>query len=242
MLRPPPAEYSAIHQRLKRREVLEHLQAFLSPLQLTRRVQVRVEECGAETRPYRPGGAVTICYEYIARIEALAPPAKTPEGVLREDMIAGAFVQVMLHEFAHAVFDILQVPLLGREEDAADKLAAFIMLQFGKEVALPTLSGAAWFFEASKRTWTGSDFSDVSGTEQQRFYNYLCIAHGADPRLFAPLLRNTLLKTHRAANCTSEYSDLQFAFNSTIMRHVDPDLLKKVQQTQWLRPDDGKGI
>ena len=34
-------------------------------------------------------------------------------------------MQAMLHEMAYAVFDVLQVPVWGREADAADKLAGF---------------------------------------------------------------------------------------------------------------------
>ena len=110
-------------------------------------------------------------------------------------------MQVVLHEMAHALFDVLKVPVFGREEDAADKLAAFIMLQFGKDTAVRALRGSAWFFEASNRTWTGSDFSDVSGTESQRYYNYLCMALGGDRETFTPILRDTLLKTSRAVWC-----------------------------------------
>ncbi len=59
---------------------------------------------------------------------------------------------------------------------------------------------------------------------------------------FTPVVRNSLLKTRRALWCSREYNDLRFAFNKTIMPHVDPDLMRKVQSIEWLRPDDGKGI
>src|SRR5262249_40040434 len=99
--------------------------------------------------PYQLGGAVTICYEYIAEVDRLAPKEKTALGVTREIAVAGAIIQVALHQTALAIFDILQIPVWGREADAADKLAGFIILQFGKDVALPTLRGTAHFFEAS---------------------------------------------------------------------------------------------
>jgi hypothetical protein len=40
---------------------------------------------------------------------------------------------MFLHETGHAVFDLLEVPVLGREEDAADLFSAYIMLHFGKD-------------------------------------------------------------------------------------------------------------
>ena len=70
-----------------------------------------------------------------------------------------------LQQTASAVFDAFNTPIWGREQDAADKLAGFLMLQFGQANARKLLNGAAYFFEASDRTWTGSDFSDTRGTE-----------------------------------------------------------------------------
>jgi hypothetical protein len=251
--------FRPIYEKLKKRRVLEELKAFLSPLRLPRTVWVKIEQCDRESRPYEPGGAVTICYEYVHQLEKLAEKipinTRTARGVGRDDAVVGAFVQVVLHEMSHVVFDVLQVPVWGREEDAADKLAGFLMLQFGTDVARKLLNGAAYFFEASDQTWTGSDFSGVYGTEAQRFYNYLCIAYGGDEKAFKdfvvdtsprsagrpkPADRADLLPERRIPWCRGEYTNVQYAFEETIMPSVDRDLMRKVLATQWLRPDDGK--
>src|SRR4051812_35130100 len=205
---PKNAAYRPIYDKLKKRQVLEQLRAFMAPLTLTRKLPVKIDECGKPSSPFEPGGGVTICYEYIAEIERLAPAEKTALGVSRDVAVTGAFIQILLHEMAHAVFDVHQIPVWGREEDAADYLAGFIMLQFGKDVALTTLMGTAHFFEASDRTWTGSDFSDVKSTESQRFYNYLCLAHGGpSSEAFKPFLTQMkFINLPRAKKCASEYS------------------------------------
>ncbi len=235
---PQNPAYAPIRERLMRRQVLEQLRFFLSPLRLPRPLQVRIDQCNAPKRPYQPGGQVVICYEYVARVDQMAPKEVPPGGLPRESMIVGAFVQTTLNEVAQGVFDILEIPLWGREEDAADKLAAFIMLQFGKEVALKVLIGAAWFFEVSDRTWTGSDFASVHSPEAQRFYNYLCIAYGYDPATFKFLVDQNILPQRRAQRCGGEYYDLRFAFAKEILPHVDMDLLKKVQGATWLMLDE----
>jgi Putative metallopeptidase len=252
---PSNAEYRPIYERLKTRRVLEELRAFLAPLQLPSKVLVKIEQCNKPGRLYQPGEPVTICYEYIARLEELAAkvPAdgKTRRGVSREDAVVGAFVQVVLQQMSSAVFEILDVPLWGREEDAADKVAGFLMLQFGAETARKLLNGAAYFFEASDRTWTGSDFSDIRGTEAQRFYNYLCIAYGGDKKSFNDFVegqrargpgrqRIDLLPQDRAVRCSNEYLDLKWNFDRTIMPSVNDDLLQKVLVRIWLQPGDGK--
>jgi hypothetical protein len=252
---PSNADYRPIYERLKTRRVLEELRAFLAPLQLPRKVLVKIEQCNEPGRLYQPGQPVTICYEYIARLEELATkiPAdgKTQRGVSRDDAVVGAFVQVVLQQMSSAVFEVLDVPIWGRGEDAADKLAGFLMLQFGAETARKLLNGAAYFFEASDRTWTGSDFSDIRGTEAQRFYNYLCIAYGGAKRTFSDFVegqqskgpgsrRIDVLPQERAVRCPQEYLDLKWAFDSTIMPSVDQDLLQKVLARNWLQPGDGK--
>ncbi len=256
---PRDAAFRPIYERLKKRQVLEQLSALLSPLRLPRKIETRIEQCGQTSKDYKPGGPVTICYEYIAQLEKLAEKipanARTARGVSREDAIVGAFVQIVLHEMSHAVFDVFKLPVWGREEDAADKLAGFLMLQFGTEIARKTLNGAAYFFEASDRTWTGSDFSDVRGTEAQRFYNYLCIAYGGDQTAFKDFVQDDgqgarssssgpsqsrqrldLLPSRRAVRCPKEYTDLKYAFDVTILPYVDQDLMQKVlARKDWLQ-------
>ena len=257
---PSEPEYRSIYERLKARQVLEELRQFLAPLRLPRKVLVQIEQCDKGTPRYTEGGPVTICYQYIHELEKYAEKipedARTARGVSREDAVVGAFVQVVLNGMSQAVFDVLEVPVWGREEDAADKLAGFLMLQFGTDTARRLLNGAAYFFEASDRTWTGSDFAATRGTQAQRFYNYLCIAYGGDPKAFKDFVeasgagarpgqqtqvRIDLLPQHRAEQCHKEYNDLQFAFNQTIMPFVDQDMLTKVlARRDWLRSSDGK--
>ncbi len=233
-------QFNAIRERLMKRQVLEQLRLFLSPLRLPRKLLVQTAQCNAERQPYQPGGPVTICYEYVAKVDQIAPRNPPAGSLPRELMIVGAFVQTVLQQVSVAVFDILELPVWGREEDAADQVAAFIMVSFGKEVALKVLIGAAWFFDASDRTWTGSDFASAQSPEAQRFFNYLCIAFGADQSTFKFLLDQNMLPVRRAQRCGNEFHALRFSFLKTIMPHVDQNLLKKVQGAGWLMLDEPK--
>ena len=243
---PSDAKFRPIYDALKHRQVLERLRTFLTPLRLPKELSVRLAQCGAETMPYKSGGSVTICYEMVQRITDITfeNTKDASEQVLITD---GTFVQAVLHEVAYAVFDLLQVPIWGREEDAADRVAALIMMQFGDQVAVTTITGTARFFEYSKRTWTGAEFADEASPEAQRFYNYLCIAYGGDPITFSflaprpgpsPMAR---LSAYRAQWCPREYAQVRDAFNLRIMPFVDPDLVIKVRASQWMRADEIPG-
>lgn len=233
---PSNPSFRPIYDDLKRRRVLEELQQFISPLRLPRKILVKTDECGRDTVIYERGKPITICYEYVARIVALAPEVQTPKGISRENAIIGAFAQSVLHQVSLATFDILNIPVWGRVEDAADKVTAYVMLQFSKDLAVRMIAGATWFFEASKRTWTGSDFASATSPQIQRFYNYLCIAYGGNPDAFRSNLTYEFLDTARAVRCTNEYRDLDDAFKKTILPHIDPVRLEMVRSMEWARP------
>jgi hypothetical protein len=237
---PKNPNYESDYELLKKRQILEELREFLAPLRLPRHIQVRTTQCGQTNSWYdSTDGSVTICYEWVDFVRRIAPVDTSPDGITRDDVIVGAIVQVVLHEMSHAVFDQLNVPHFGREEDGADLLAGFVMLQFGSDVAKRTLSGAAYFFqfEASSREPTATDFSDVHGTDAERFYNYLCIAYGGQPDAFRDLATK-FLPPSRIGDCAREYHIIQSAFLRTIYPHIDKDLLKIVQSRQWLLPGD----
>jgi hypothetical protein len=240
---PSDAKYSTFYDGLKRRQVLERLQGFLVPLRLPVPLTVTLAQCGAERKPYQSGGPVTICYELVQRIIDITNQ-KTKDLSEQTLIVDGTFVEAVLHEVALAVFDLLRVPVWGRVEDAADRVAALIMIKFSDQVALTTILGTAKFFEYSHHEWTGVDFADEGSPEAQRFYNYLCIAYGGDPRTFkflAPGPGPSLLPklpAHRGPRCAGEYRQVQHAFDLRIMPFVDPQLLVKVRASQWLLTDE----
>ena len=147
--------------------------------------------------------AITVCYEYIDDILRNAPKETTPAGVTRMDAIIGPTLEVFLHEVGHAVFDYLGVPVLGREEDAADQFAAYLLLQFAKSDARRLIVGVAYTYQRGRiqTEYQKNPFADEHGLPAQRFYNVLCMAYGADPKLFADLVEKEYLPKERAEGC-----------------------------------------
>jgi hypothetical protein len=239
-VRPTNRNYQSIYERLQNRHVLEDLRRLLAPVKLPRKLTVKLDECrGQQRSPYRPGGPVTICYELVDRIEKVGAKVDASD---RPVVVAGAFIQALLHELSYAMFDLLQVPVWGRASDAADRLSALVMIKFGEDVAKTVIIGSAMFLAASDRTWTGSEFADTLSPDDQRFYNYLCIAYGGSPIAFRYLTTGTppAIPAARARRCPSEYREVLSAFNLRIMPHVDADLLLKVRATPWLLSTDLK--
>jgi hypothetical protein len=230
------ANYEAmkrVRERLMNNRLLERFSLFLAPLKLPTTLRLRTRQCDEANAFYnRTDTSITLCYEYVQLFEQRAPKETTPQGITREDAIIGAIVGTLLHETGHALFSIYRVPVLGREEDAADQIAGFVMLQFGRDAALTTIKGSAWKW--ANQDWSNPVFHDVHSTPQQRFYNFLCIAYGGDPDAFKKFIDIGWLPKWRAPLCAAEYQQVKLAFEETIAPQLDADLTRRVQETKWL--------
>jgi hypothetical protein len=144
-----------------------------------------------------------------------------------------------MHEAGHAIFDLLKVPIFGREEDAADQFAAYVTLQAGKEEARRLMAGAAYQYkggvQSESKTISTKSFADEHGTIAQRFFNILCLAYGADEELFKDIVANGYLPKERAEGCSDEYAQVAYAFNTLIGPYIDRKLAAKMHKN-WLPP------
>jgi Putative metallopeptidase len=234
---PKSAELQPLYHMLIRRHALPKVKEIFSPLRLPVDVTVRNVECGVSNAWYqRP--VVTICYEYARDILKMAPQETSPDGITPEDAVVGQFLYTAAHEMGHAVFDLLDIPLFGRPEDAADEFAAHVLLRIGKEDARKLVEGAAYTYTNYVRNPTVTvpvtAFADVHGAPMQRLYNLICIAYGADHDMFADLVGSGFLSKERAPDCRVEFGELNFAFQRLIYPYLDPKLLSEVLSKSWV--------
>jgi hypothetical protein len=179
-----------------------------------------------------------VCYEYLEELKSNAPDKTTLGGATPQDAIYGPIIEVFLHEVSHALFDQLKIPILGREEDAADLLAAYSMLKLDKDIARRTVSGVSFMYgrEARSENLNLERFADVHGLTAQRLYNLLCIAYGADSQLFADVVEKGWLPKSRAEGCADEYRQVEYAVEKLLGQYVDETTEKKIDRKKLLRP------
>jgi len=235
---PKNPAHQVIYRKLKEIRALENLREFLSAFRLPRTLLVKTEGCDGESNAWYEDGAITICYEYIEEIWRTAPSETTADGITPVDALFGPVTDTALHEFGHAIFEIYKLPVFGREEDAADQVAAYIELQLGKDQARRLIGGVAYayFTEAKAETKTPKleRFANEHATPAQRLYNVMCIAYGADPKLFGDVVAKGHLPKERAEGCADEYRQAAFAFETLIGPHLDRKLAQKVLRKSWL--------
>ena len=228
---PEKPAHQQIHDLLKERHTLERLQEFLSPFRLRWPLNISLTECDGEADAWYGDDKITICYEYIEELRQNMPAQTTPSGIDPIDTVVGPFFDTVLHEFAHALFDYIHVPVLGREEDAADAVSAIIYLHLGKDEARRLIMGTTYAYMLEVEDTdppTMEEYADEQSTSEQRAFNLLCIAYGADPVLFEDVVRMGGLPDFRIELCEEEYEHIFYAYVTLIGPHIDPDLAKKI--------------
>ena len=238
----PPANpaHQHIYELLQERRILERFKAYFGLLRLPRTLLLKFDGCDGESNAWYEESeqAVTVCYEYIDEVLRNAPDMTTAAGVTPQDAIVGPTIEVFLHEIGHALFNQLHVPILGSEEDAADQVAAYLMLRMDKDNARHAVSGVVFMYrnEALAQDPKLRHFADVHGLPAQRLYNILCLAYGSDLVLFADVVEKGYLPESRAEGCADEYKQVDYAFKKLIYPYVDEAVRKKVQPHKLLKP------
>jgi len=231
---PMEARHQPIRDSLQQRNVPGLIRSILSPVRLPRELLIEIKGCDGSEDTYYNDSVVTLCYEYIELLQRHSPSMGTPGGVARADALLGAIIDTLLHEAGHGIFDLLEIPVLGREEDAADFYAAYTALQLRHEDSMRIVEGAAYMFASEARTalekpfGTGA-YAGEHGLAPQRYFNYLCMAYGSNPSAFNQLAMDGGLPLSRFEACTEEYALLKRAFDKLIIPNMDLDMWDRVR-------------
>lgn len=230
---PKNAVYQPLHNRLKAERWLERMEGVVRMFRLPQPLTLKLENCDGNVDAWFIHRTVAVCYEYlhvpVRRIEARA----LPSWLTAEEALAGAFVDAFLHEFGHALVEHLRLPVLGREEEAADHIAAFLMLHLAGEEAAGLIRGTAHVYMSWMAFFAGRPSGLLANgasraetrahpTAAQRLYNLVCIALGSDPERYRALADAVEMPADRGEDCAGEYRQLRLAYDSLLRRHVNP--------------------
>ena len=144
----------------------------------------------------------------------------------RQDMVefvVGNMLFVLLHEMAHVHVTEMGLPVLGREEDAADSFATMALLKMGSEFSYNVLLHAAqgWFLSAERDEKKGNTlaFYDEHGLDKQRAYQIVCLMVGADPDRFKVLADRAKMPEARQESCQGDYSNASYSWDLVLKPH-----------------------
>lgn len=187
-------------------------------LAFPRDVTVIFDACGEANAYYDPDLIeITMCYELIDGFIAIfEDEIETDEDFENEVIDASLFT--FFHELGHALVDIYQLPITGKEEDAVDSFATIILLNVYED-DYGVLSGMFQFdveAEEEEQALESLPFWDEHSLSSQRFYDTACLIYGSDPNGFNFIIEEDYLPEERAERCEEEYEQKSNAWETLL--------------------------
>lgn len=211
---------------MKRSELLEHVtQETNDALRLPLAISVVGAQCGEANAFWNLAEkTITICYEDAELSFRLFKEAGDPDPI---GSAASAEETTYYHELAHAVIDSYGLPFTGREEDVADQLVVYLLLEphgsgeVDEDAPDAVMAYARMFdqYAKDKHFVTENDFADKHSMSQARVYNLLCWMYGSDPAKFEYLVTDDMLPKTRAVGCEGEFAELARGWSNLLGPH-----------------------
>jgi hypothetical protein len=130
--------------------------------------------------------------------------------ITRVEFVAGNTLVLLSHELGHVLIAEMHLPLLGREEDAADTYAALRLLAIGTSFSQHELAQAAqgWFLNDRRDQEIGEKplYYDEHNLSQQRAYQILCLMVGSDLDKFKGLADQMKMPETRQRTCKRDFA------------------------------------
>lgn len=203
-----PGDYAELQDYYKRGRLFEDISAELNAsLRLPFDITIALGRCGTANAFYLPKKrTIALCYELTDSIgRALAPYARDEDDLEEATLKTALFL--FFHELGHALIHAFELPVIGREEDAVDEIAALILLDSGEHGERAVLDGASWFVaEGAGQRLKDLAFWDEHGLDLQRAYSLMCLAYGRDPDKHRGLVERGLLPRKRAKRCPRDFA------------------------------------
>ena len=233
----PPASpgLQEIHERVLEADLwrqVPEVQAIDGMFALPRRLRFLTAECGGSDVFYHPDRAeVVLCYETLRALYEQGQAHQRALGLGEDHPLhyVRANVRFMvLHETGHALVELLDLPVTGRQEDAVDQLAAILMLRFAGLDETPAQVidhlrlAANWMLSRSTGAYDLDAYADEHALGEQRFFNLQCLIYGTDPEGFAGMVDAGDLTAARAASCPRETRSASRAWVRLLVPHLAP--------------------
>jgi len=165
----------------------------------------------------------------------------------RMDLIAfvtGNILFIIVHELGHATISELGLPVLGREEDAADDFATVAALKLADQFSdrVLTESAKGWFLSDKRDRKQGEklDFYDEHGMDKQRAYHIVCLMVGSDDKKYKELADTVKLPEDRQQTCGGDFSNASWSWETVLKPHIRQPGDPKVEISATYEDPKGK--
>lgn len=205
-------------------EARQELQAIASELNKTfslpQDLYLSVNTCGVANAFYDPDAKEIIMCKELTMLFAKGFADEYKDKEEAAQAVEDSTIFVFYHELGHALIDIYDLPVTGREEDAVDQLATLIVADGSEDGAASVFNGAVAFTLLDDGELNESAFWGEHSMGLQRFYNTICMLYGQDPEAHKDMVKEEVLPQARAQRCPGEYERIEKAWGTLLSPHM----------------------
>lgn len=176
---------------------------------------------------YNPeDNSITLPYEFTTVVLGVVAQSDPKESQYEMGEAVGAVDSFILaHEFAHALIHNFELPVLGREEDAADGVATALLLLASEGSVYAADAAEFWLnFSGRQDPPQLAEYADNHSFDRQRADNILCWIGGAEEELLVAFVENEVLPESRAVSCPGEWELLRRSVEQVMEPHLQHPL------------------
>jgi hypothetical protein len=161
---------------------------------------------------YNPeDNSITLPYQFATAVIGVISQTN-PQGTETEwgEAVGAVNSFIFAHEFGHALIHNFNLPVLGREEDAADGIATVLLLKAPEGATYAAEAAEFWdAFSGRQNPPALAEYADNHSFDRQRAYNILCWVGGSDEAILQALAENEIVPEERLASCPAEWALLR---------------------------------
>ncbi len=144
--------------------------------------------------------------------------------------VGNAMTHMLYHELGYALIDILDLPIVGNEENIVDGFATLMLISLHQKSHERVVSAADlyWFVEDCHEDIPGQKSSQGNNFNSQRAHQILCLLYGSSPKGYKVLSGDLGVDNKQMASCQTHFLKLQRNW----LRLLKPSLKKGGQLYQ----------
>ncbi|MFN8218484.1 MAG: DUF4344 domain-containing metallopeptidase [Solirubrobacterales bacterium] len=175
---------------------------------------------------YNPeDNSITLPYEFatlIIEVVEKTYPEESEEEIGERIGAVNSFI--LAHEFAHALIANFNLPVLGKEEDAADSIAAYVLLNAPEGATYAADAAFFWAAFSDRQSPPALvEYADSHSLDLQRAYAVLCWVAGSSEQSFEEVAELELLPADRLEACPGEYEQLVESLGQELRPHLSAE-------------------
>lgn len=172
---------------------------------------------------YNPeDNSITLPYGFAALVFGLEAESNPEESEYEIGERIGAVNSfIFAHEFGHALIANFGLPVLGKEEDAADAISTVLLLTVPNGAEYDAAAASFWAdFSGRQNPPAVVEYADQHSLDLQRAFDILCWTAGSSEQSFEEVAELEALPESRLATCPREYEQLSGSLEQVLKPHL----------------------